>query len=137
MLIDKIKSDQLEARKNRDTFKSQLLTTLLGEAEKIGKDDGNRKTTDEEVWAVAKKFMKNYDEVLKVPNLSEVDQLKINNEKQIVSAYLPVQMTEQQIQEIIGVLGLTDVGSIMKHFNANFKGQFDGKLVSQIAKSLS
>ena len=134
LLIEKIKSNQISARKARDAFTTTVLTTLLGEAEKIGKDAGNRKTTDEEVVAVVKKFMKNYDEFLKVAD--EETKRKIEAEKKILSEYLPAQMSEQQIAEIISALNLKDLGSIMKHFNSNFKGQFDGKLVSTVAKNM-
>lgn len=42
MLIVKIKHDQLVARKNRDQIESTLLTTLIGEADMVGKNNGNR-----------------------------------------------------------------------------------------------
>ena len=37
MLIDLIKKDQLQARKNKESVAVSLLTTLIGDAEMVGK----------------------------------------------------------------------------------------------------
>ena len=50
--LQEIKAAQLTARKERNTFKASLLTTLIGEAEMVGKSAGNRPSTDEEVLQV-------------------------------------------------------------------------------------
>jgi len=43
MLIDKIKADNLTARKNKDRSTSGILTTLIGEIEMVGKNNGLKK----------------------------------------------------------------------------------------------
>ena len=58
-LLKQLQADQLNARKARDSIKATLLTTVLGEAVKVGKDDGDRDPTDTEVMDVFKKFVKN------------------------------------------------------------------------------
>lgn len=67
MLIVKIKHDQLVARKNRDQIESTLLTTLIGEADMVGKNNGNRDPFDEEVISVVKKFLKGVNETIAIP----------------------------------------------------------------------
>ena len=66
MLIEKIKHDQLVARKNRSTVESTLLTTLIGEADMVGKNNGNRDPFDEEVISVVKKFLKGVNETIDI-----------------------------------------------------------------------
>ena len=61
-LIQDIKSASLVARKARETKKAESLITLYSEASMIGKNDGNRESTDAETIAVIKKFIKNIDE---------------------------------------------------------------------------
>ena len=61
-LIEKIKSDHLAYRKLRDTTATTFLSTLIGEAEMIGKSGGNREVTNQEVIALVKKFIKNINE---------------------------------------------------------------------------
>ena len=57
-LIAQIKSAQLQLRKDRATVHAAALSTLIGEAETIGKDAGNREVTDAELTALLKKFIK-------------------------------------------------------------------------------
>jgi len=63
MLINKIKSDALEARKARKTNTATLLTTLYFEASMVGKNLENRESTDQEVLQVIEKFIKGANEV--------------------------------------------------------------------------
>ena len=144
MLIDNIKKDQLLARKSKDQKTSSLLTTLIGEAEKIGKDKGNRKTTDEEVIAVIKKFIKNLNEtlgaVLQRSNSSNIINNTTNEIKKL-EEYLPKQLTEQELTKLVSefVSTLTNkspkqMGMVMKHLKNNHNGCFDGKTASQIVK---
>lgn len=141
MLIDNIRADRMTAMKERDKFKMSVLTTLVSEAAKIGFDDGKRTTTDTEVIAVCKKFIKGIDETLLVANKQDcIDDL--NKERTIVESYMPTQMSEADIQEKIAtfLLRIEDdaatVGMVMKHMKENFGGQFDGKIASKVAKDL-
>jgi len=142
MLIDTIKADQLQARKNRDTALAQLLTTFYSEAAMIGKNDGDRVTTDEEVHGVAKKFIKNAKEVYN--NLVDTDTraLEATYEIGILSGFLPQQMTDDElihyIADIIGAYKLNsprDMGVIMKELKSNKTGLYDGAKASQLAKA--
>jgi len=51
-MINKIKTDNLTARKSRDKFTSCILTTLIGEISIIGTNDGKRETTNVEAIKV-------------------------------------------------------------------------------------
>jgi uncharacterized protein YqeY len=140
-LINTIKRDQLESRKNRDKLKASLLTTLLGEAMAIGKTDGNRETTDPEVIALIKKFVKNIGLSLEVAEGEAKSNLEA--EKQILTQYLPQQMSEEEIttvvQNIINIQGLDasprNIGVVMKSLREGFEGQYDAKLASNIVKA--
>ena len=141
-LLDKIRADQIQARKNRNTTAAQVLTTLLGEAAAVGKTAGNRKTTDSEVVAIVKKFLKNYDETLSVVTNS-IDIERIHYEKEIVSVYLPKQMSEEELKtaivdivEELGVNSPKQMGQVMGAIKSKFEGQYDGKLASSIVREL-
>ena len=73
-LIQTIKTAQVAARKARDPSAS-LLTTLIGEAEMVGKNAG-REVTDQEVVATIKKFIKGIDETLKAVASTGVDKAR-------------------------------------------------------------
>ena len=47
-ILNTIKNDNVTARKSRDIITSSLLSTLYAEAVNVGKNDGNRETSDKE-----------------------------------------------------------------------------------------
>jgi len=143
MLMQQLKADQLQARKNRNTIEATLLTTLIGEAANIGKNDGNRETNDQEVIQVVKKFIKGMDETLDVLYKRQAFDTaeQVEQEKKILADYLPKQLTGEQIQSYIMQAVLHDglqenKGMMMKYMKDNFAGQYDGKLAAQIIDEL-
>lgn len=139
-LLATIKSAQLTARKNRDIIATALLTTLIGEASMPGKNDGNRESTDQEVVAVIKKFIKNANEVLKVS-----DNETSRTELSILESFLPKQLSEEElrssIQSIVSVTEAVNgskpkMGDVMKALKQKHDGQYDGGLASKLIKEL-
>ncbi len=147
-LIEKIKQEQLQARKNKDTLKASLLTTLLGEASMIGKNDSNRQSTDAEVIAVIKKFVKNTQEVIRITGMQQSMESReagktAAQELVILEAYLPSQLNEEQLRSEmkkimieLALSGAKSMGVLMKEVKSRFEGQYDGNAASKIAKEI-
>lgn len=141
-LLAKIKEDQLSARKGSKTVAAKLLTTLIGEAQAIGKNDGNRETTDNEVIAIIKKFINNINDCLTVYKTDSENYHVAIQEKAILTQYLPQQMNESElttvVQDIIKETNATakDMGKIMSALKAKYEGLYDGKAASGIVKSV-
>jgi uncharacterized protein YqeY len=140
-LINTIKADQLQARKLRESLKATLLTTLISEAEVIGKNDGNREVTDAEVVAVVKKFVKGIDETLSFlvkASITDERYKTVAAERYILDKYLPVQLTIEELKVLIIGADLADTskGSIMKYLKENFAGQYDGKVAAKVIDEL-
>ena len=138
-LLQQIKKDQLKCRRAHVTHQAETLTTLYSEAAMIGKDDGNRETTDAEVVAVAKKFIKNIDETLKVCTADRKHGLMA--ERRLIEIYLPQQLSEGElkalIRDIVEAKSLNlpkDMGMVMKHLKEHYNGQYDGKTASDIIR---
>jgi uncharacterized protein YqeY len=134
-LMEQIKSDQLAARKGgvTEVHKASLLTTLLGEATMVGKNAG-RETTDQEVVAVVKKFIKNVDETISALTARNQDASAYMAERSILEFYLPMQLSEDALRQVAECQ--KDMPSFMKHLKENFAGKYDGKLASTVAKSV-
>ena len=64
MLLGELRKMMMKAKLEKDTVKGNLLSTLVAEAVMVGKNDGNRETTDAETIAMIKKFLKNVNETL-------------------------------------------------------------------------
>jgi uncharacterized protein YqeY len=144
-LLEQIKTDRIAAWKGKETVKLNLLTTLYSEAAMIGKNNGNRQSTDAEVISVLKKFIKNAQETaahiaasIQLNKLAVVQQYA--DEIKWLNAYLPQQLDADQIKEKITQFVLTNptakMGDVMKYFKDNHEGQYDGKQVSTLVKEL-
>jgi uncharacterized protein YqeY len=149
--LAQIKAEQLQARKDRDTVKASLLTTLLGEAkaladknaEKEPRDaNGNvikRDPTDAEVEEKIDKFLK--DNLFTQENVKdEIALAQARAEQAILLAYKPQQLTADQMTEII-VDNFTVVenklrGQINLYFKANYAGQYDGTSLKNVIDKL-
>ena len=138
-LIEKIKLDQLAARKAHHPVAAALLTTLLGEASAIGKNKGNREPTDSDVIAIVKKFSDNIKETIghlqKGGNTNVSALQNACLEKMLIAVYLPKQMSEDEltatIKTIVEKVG-SSMGKVMGKLNADHEGLYDGKMASAI-----
>ncbi len=127
-LKDKISEDFMKAFKAKDMDKKNFLGVVKGE---IQLQEGRGiDSTDENVLKVLKKIEKS----LKQTNTEEA-----TKELSYIEKYLPSQMSEGKIKEIILEYtnsGMVNIGQIMGKFNKEHKGKADNKLVSEIVKSI-
>jgi len=142
-LLNRIKSNQLQARKNKKKSLSTSLTTLLGEAAMMGKNNGDRESTDEEVIVVIKKFIKNNDEVIKITDAKSKAHKNAVEENLCLTVYLPDQLNEDQISDIVAkcIENLNDtssntMGEVMRFLKENYAGKYNGKQASRIVREL-
>lgn len=103
-----------------------ILRVLIGEFNRIGKT-----VTDEQVISIVKKMIEN----AKIIGGQE-------REIEILSTYLPKQLTEVQLSGIISALIFEnnytskDMGKVMASLKATYSGQYDGKLASTLIKDI-
>ena len=137
-LIATIKADQLAARKARNQITSSLLTTLIGEATTVAKNAGRELPSDDEVTAIIRKFLKGNAEV-QAHLTDDADVAVAKTEAAILSGYLPTQLSEDQLREVVKAIvagGAANVGAVMGQLKAKHAGLYDGKMASTIVKEL-
>lgn len=137
-LLKQIKKDQITARKEKDKLRATVLTTLYSEAANVGLNDGKRDSTDSEVLAVVKKFLKGINETIDAYDGVATELLM---ERKIIENYLPKQLTEDELSGIVASIvetieGATmkDMGKIMGQIKAQYDGQYDGGIASSLVK---
>lgn len=131
-LKNQISSDYLVAFKSKDQISKSILSVIKGEIQTQEKNLSISDLSDEDVIKILNKTVKSLNETI-----SKSGDLESKLQLEVVSKYLPKQMSESEISEIIsGMISENSdikIGDIMKKFagvNA------DKKLVSQIFNSL-
>jgi uncharacterized protein YqeY len=140
-MFNQLKKDYLESRKSKNTVKSNLLSTMIGEAQNIGKNAGNREPNNDEVLGVVKKFLKSVDESIMMLEKIGRDNSKEKEEKLILEGYQPKQLAEAQLKKAIDeiVAAMDDksvkmMGQVMNQLKEKYPNQFDGKMASALVK---
>lgn len=133
-VLVELKAKALELRKARHSVAPKI-TFAISEIEKVGKNAGNRETTNDEAIKVVQKLVSVIDENLK--HASEIDMIiSLKHEKQILMSVLPTMLTSEQISELVEeMLTVTlNKGEIMKQLKAKYGALIDLKIVNELLK---
>ena len=141
-LSEKINSDMISYMKSKDSFPLGVVRMVKG-AIQLEKINLKRDLTDDEVIGVISKQIKmrndSIAEFTKANRLDLVDQYK--KEIEILNKYMPVQLTEEEILEIIdeaftkvSPTSSKDMGLIMREVSPKLKGRADMGSVNAIIK---
>ena len=127
--VAEIKAEREFQRSNPVIY--SLLGVLLGEIDRLPIPRTQSPSKDQ-IYAIVKKLYEGA-ELLASKDWSE--EAKI--EYAYLKDYIKQQLSEEEIRQIISKSGLNQIGAIMTYFKNYHSGQYDGKLVSQIAKEVS
>ena len=130
--IEEIKLERQNQRSNPVVY--SLLSVLLGELDRL---PTRNNPSSEQIYAVIKKMYESA-EIMKDHSKEAVE------EYEYLKDFIKQQLTMEDIYAIIGtqknIASIKDepfnIGVIMKYFKENYSGQYDGKLVNQIAKEM-
>ena len=140
MLIDEIKSANIEAMKARDNVTRGILSVVITKYknQEVELRAQGKEISDKELIAIIQKTLKELSDekegYVRVNNTERVE--SISKQEEILNRYLPKQLSEQEIRDIINTLEDKSVPNVMKHFKANYAGQVDMSLVNSILRSL-
>lgn len=141
-LQDKIMQDTKDAMKARDSVKLVTLRMVRAQMKDFQISKGEELTPDDEI-AVLTNAAKKRREAIEMYEKSDRDDLlaKEKQELEIISAYLPEQLSEEEIGKIVsevvsqvGASSAQDLGKVMGAVMGRLKGKADGKLVQEIVR---
>ncbi|MCD8203599.1 MAG: GatB/YqeY domain-containing protein [Coprobacillus sp.] len=141
MLTDDLKKANIEAMKAHDQDARSVISVVLTREKTLELDlhEKGEEVKDSDVLSLIQKVLKELDEekegYQKVGNDSRVN--GINHQIEVISSYLPKQLTEAEITTIINSLPDKSIPYVMKYFKENYSGSVDMSLVSRILKGLS
>jgi len=140
MLVDTLKAANIQAMKDRDTVARSILSVVLTKCklQEVEMKAKGQEFVEADVLAIIQKSLKELSDekegYLKVNNAERA--AGIDKQIEVISAYLPKQLSKEEILAEIAKLEDKSMPNIMKHFKANFAGKVDMSLVSQLARSL-
>lgn len=133
-VLENLKKASLQIRKDRSPLASFSVFTI-SEIEKIGKNDGNRQTTDAEAIQYVKKQIQKSNETLGIIQDPDKKDL-LNSEIALLETLLPTMASDQDVVDFLGSLniGAMNKGQIMGEVKKKFGVLVDMKSVGTILK---
>lgn len=139
-LAERIREDLKTAMKARDSLKTGTIRMLLAELKKR-EIDGRKTLSDEELTGVIKSGIKSRHESVEAFRKGNREELaaKELQEIEILSAYLPRQLSPAELEEAVaaaiaetGAASGKDIGKVMKAVLAKHGSAVDGKAVNAV-----
>ena len=142
-IIEGLNDDLKDAIRSKDSLRRTVLRTLLSEIAnaKIAKRSD---LTEEEILVVInKQSQQRKDSIEAFADAGRKDlEDKERLELELISTYLPEQLSEKEVQEIIddvllevGAAGPSDMGKVMGIVMPKVRGKADGKIINSIVVS--
>ena len=140
-LVERLNSDMKQAMKNREKDKLSVIrmvkASLQNEGIKLGKQDLSE---DEELTVLSRELKQRKDSLQEFDKAGRQDLVeKLQSEIEIVEAYLPKQLSEEELNAIVtqaiaetNATSKADMGKVMSAVMPKVKGKADGSLVNKL-----
>ena len=139
MVYNKIKTDMMQALKEKRISDKETLGFLFSQLKNKAIELRVNELEDKDSFQVIQKFVKSLKE--EKESYEKAGRLNVlesfNNQINLVESYLPKQLNEDEIKNIILNLDNKDIPNIMKYFKTNYNGEVDMKLVNQLAREVN
>ena len=139
---ERLQEDWKNAVKAKDKFKSNVISTAKSAILLVEKTNGIQVEDAQAIEILAKEVKQRREAMLEFEKGNRQDLVDQNkSEIEILLEYLPQQLSEDEIKEIIqisatdvGANSIKDMGKVMALVRPKVLGRADGKLVSQLVK---
>lgn len=136
----KLLEDIKEAMKARNQEKLLTLRTMSSEIKRL-EVDTRKELTDADIIEIFQKEIKKRRDTIEFAKTAQRAEIVESNQNEIslIQSYLGEQISEEKLKILISELiatGANNIGKIMGELNQKYKGKFEGKVASNIAKTL-
>lgn len=142
VILNKEKEKRYKLSKNKSEAEIEEMGKESPQAKKL--EEASQLTDDEVIDVISSEIKKRREsiELFEKGNRKELAE-KEKKEMEILQAYLPEQMEEDEIKKVVaaavektGASGIKDMGRVMGFLTPQLKGKADMSQVSQIVKNL-
>lgn len=143
-LVNQLNQDMKEAMKLKDKEKLSVIRMLKASLQKEQIEVGRELTAEEELTILSRELKQRRDSVTEFTKADRIDLAeKTQQEIAVVMAYMPAQLTEEELKNIIseaiatvGAQSSSDFGKVMGVVMPKTKGKADGNVVNQLVKEM-
>ncbi len=144
-LVVQINKDLILAMKAKDEAKLRAIRAIKSAFLLAGTESGNKEISDEIAMKAMQKMAKQRKDSLEIfTKEGRVDlAIKEKEELDIIATYLPQAMSEEAVGMVLkaliaetGVTSMNEVGKIMPLAMKTLAGKADGKIISEVLKTL-
>lgn len=144
-ILDQLNQDMKEAMRSKDKLRLSVIRMVKGslqnEAIKLKKDE---LTAEESLTVLSREVKQRKDSLQEFEKVGRQDLAdKLQEELEILLAYMPEQLSEDELKQIIsqaisevGATSKKEMGKVMGHVLPKVKGKADGGLVNKIVQQL-
>ena len=141
-LKQKLQEDLKSSMKNKDTVKKSVITLIRASIKQYEVDNRVELGDDEIVDLIAKQLKQTRDSREEFAKAGREDLVsKAEAEIEVLKEYLPQQLSEEELNEIVistisevGATSMKDMKKIMTSIMPKVKGRADGKLINELVK---
>lgn len=141
-LKQKLQEDLKSSMKNKDAIKKSVITLIRSSIKQYEVDNRVELKDDEIVDLIAKQLKQTRDSREEFAKAGRDDLVsKAEAEIEVLKEYLPQQLSEEELNEIVistisevGATSMKDMKKIMTSIMPKVKGRADGKLINELVK---
>lgn len=138
-VVEQLKQQSMKLRKERDPLAPKLVFAL-SEIDKVGKNSGNRETTEDEAIKTVQKIISTIDQTVDLLSPNSPVVYGLQREKQILQGVLPQMSSEEDVRSLlVDILGTTapkNKGIAMKVIRDEFGAKVDMKRAGEIVTEM-
>lgn len=140
-IVQQLKTESLRLRKERNPIAASI-SFVLSEIERVGKNNGNRATTEDEAVKVVQKVIATLRDNLKY-DITDSDAEAMRMQIQILESVLPAMASDEEIMNVLRPImtgktaeTMPKKGEIMKVVRDAFGATVDMKRVGQLLQEI-
>ncbi|MBQ9313412.1 MAG: GatB/YqeY domain-containing protein [Clostridia bacterium] len=142
MLKEQLLQDFKEAMKEKNELKKNTIMMVRAAILQIEKDTQKEVSDNEILEILSKEIKKRKDSLEDILKSGREDLIsQVNEEMSIIKAYLPAELTDEELNQIIdeviaqtGATSMKDMGKVMQAAKTKTAGRADNKKINEIVK---
>ncbi|MEW9667360.1 GatB/YqeY domain-containing protein [Ammoniphilus sp. 3BR4] len=143
-LLGKLNDDMKQAMKDKDKLKLSVIRMVKSSVKNEEINQGKELTDDQVLTLLNRELKQRRDSLQEFENAGREDLAEQTRaEIEVLLPYLPTQLTEEEIRQIVqesveqvGATSKKDLGKVMGAIMPKVKGKADGTLVNKIVQEL-